>query len=107
MDSIPSSGFQGRALKLFEKKGRVRAHIAFLNWCKKNGVVPKGFFSKPLVSSRKADWLEKCFARHRMIDSLRANHGKLALVSSELDRLCLELNLGPEALRKAQENSGI
>ena len=65
------SGMNSRALKLFEKKGRVNAHIRFCLECKKRKIIPNGFKTKSNIRTQKAHLLEQKFAMKRMMEELR------------------------------------
>ena len=59
------------------KIGDVKAHINFLTQCSKINIVPNGFRSKSIISTKKADQLEDRFAKIRMNEQLNFLHAKL------------------------------
>jgi hypothetical protein len=63
--------------KYFKTVGKVKAQIYFINKCKQFNVMPKGFFSKPILRSLKSNQLETRFAKIRMNERLNQLHANL------------------------------
>jgi len=53
----------GSIKRTVRKIGDVKAHINFLTHCSKINIVPNGFRSKTILSTKKADHLEDRFAK--------------------------------------------
>ena len=66
----------GSIKRTVRKIGYVKAHINFLTQCLKINIVPNGFRSKSIVSTKKADQLDR-FAKIRMNEQLNFLHAKL------------------------------
>ena len=94
------SGMNSRALKLFEKKGRVNAHIRFCLECKKRKIIPNGFKTKSNIRTQKAHLLEQKFAMKRMMEELRQAHAKQDRIMKEIEQLKLELSLSQTDMEK-------
>ena len=76
----------GRLLKLFEKRGRVQAHIRFCLECKRLNIIPKGFFTKSnILTAKRTQILERKFAFRRMLEEIRHSHGKLNNIIAAVD----------------------
>ena len=90
----------GRLLKLFEKRGRVQAHIRFCLECKRLNIIPKGFFTKSnILTAKRTQILERKFAFRRMLEEIRHSHGKLNNINAEIEKFKLELAVDLESLK--------
>ena len=88
---ISWSGIPGRSLKLFVKRGKLKAHIAFCLECKRLRLIPKGFFTKISIYTANAARLERQFARRRMLEEIRHAHFKLSNLNAEIHRSVLDM----------------
>ena len=94
------SGMNGRLLKLFEKRGRVQAHIRFCLECKRLNIIPKGFFTKSnILTAKRTQILERKFAFRRMLEEIRHSHGKLNNINAEIEKLKLEVAVDSDSLK--------
>ena len=90
----------GRLLKLFEKRGRVQAHIRFCLECKRLNIIPKGFFTKSnILTAKRTQILERKFAFRRMLEEIRHSHGKLNNINAEIEKLKLEVAVDLDSLK--------
>jgi hypothetical protein len=65
-------GYRKNATKL----GITKANINFLSKCTKHQLIPKGFFSKDRLNTRRSAQLETSFAKTRMREQLNHLHAK-------------------------------
>ena len=75
----------GDLSKLFKRLGATRAHINFLTRCTKCRIVPDGLVSKPRIHTKKAEMLERRFAKIRMRELLNSLHAKAFVLQMEID----------------------
>ena len=77
----------GGLSKLFKRLGATRAHINFLTRCTKCRIVPDGLVSKPRIHTKKAEMLERRFAKIRMRELLNSfkKHAKAFVLQMEND----------------------
>ena len=75
----------GDVSKLFKRLGATRAHINFLTRCTKCRIVPDGLVSKPRIHTKKAEMLERRFAKIRMRELLNSLHAKAFVLQMEID----------------------
>jgi hypothetical protein len=74
---ISWSGMNGSIKRAARNIGDVKAHINFLTQCSKINIVPSGFRSKPIIHTKKSEYLEDRFAKIRMNEQLNFLHAKL------------------------------
>ena len=75
----------GDLSKLFKRLGATKAHINFLTRCTKCRIVPDGLLSKPRIHTKKAEMLERRFAKIRMRELLNSLHAKAFVLQMEID----------------------